>query len=95
MNNQLATEVSNVLIAAIAERDCEADEVETCAAQLEQLRSERICATEGHHRAILDAMIQNLRSQLDYAMQRRRVKADIRRYETERHFRRDHKIWAP
>jgi hypothetical protein len=85
---------SNVRIPSIAERDREADEVEICAAQLEQLRSERICASEGHHRAILDAMIQNLRSQLDYAVERRRVKADILRYETERRYAREHKIQA-
>jgi hypothetical protein len=95
MNNQLAPDASNILIPAIGERDREADDVETCSAQLEQLRSERIWASEGHHRAILDAMIQNLRSQLDYAVERRRVKADILRYESERRYEREHKIRAP
>jgi hypothetical protein len=95
MNNQLTAHVRNVVISTIVERDREADEVEICAAQLEQLRSERAYAKEAHHRAILDAGIQNLRSQLEYAVERRRVKADIRRYESERRYAREEMLRSP
>jgi hypothetical protein len=89
MNNQFAANVSNTVIAAIAEMDREADEADVCSAQLEQLKCERACAQEAHHRAILDAAIHNLHSQLDYALERRRVKADIIRYESERRYERE------
>jgi hypothetical protein len=89
MNKQFAANVSNTVIPAISERDREADEAEICTAQLEQLKGERACAQQGHHRAILDAAIHNLQSQLEYALERRRVKADILRYESERRFERE------
>jgi hypothetical protein len=89
MNKQLAANVSNSVIPAIEERDREADEADICTAQLEQLKCERACAQQAHHRAILDAAIHNLQSQLDYALERRRVKADILRYEIERRYERE------
>jgi hypothetical protein len=95
MNNQLIANVNNIAIPAIAEGDREAEEIESCSAQLEQLRCERAGAKENHHRAILDAVIQNLRSQLEYAVERRRVKADIRRYESERRYGREQRYRSP
>jgi hypothetical protein len=81
MNNLLAANVGGLVVEEIAERD---GEVGVCTAQLEQLKRQRTAAKEGHHRAMLDAVIQNVRSQLEYVIERRRVRADIRRYEYER-----------
>ena len=69
-------------------------EVDACAAQLERLRCQRADARESCDRAILDAVILNVQSQLQYLLERRRVKADLRRYESERKVRTLHRAFS-
>lgn len=62
-------------------------DVDAYTTQLRQLKSERSEAKESHQRAKLDSRIQQVELRLDSAMERRRMKADLRVHEREQKIR--------